>query len=176
MVVSSVAHLKLRDDLNSENETTSALDLDCFPWYNCKDREKICNQVPYNILRYPNNQSVSVPGSTCATFDETTQLLEVGKCFYNHATLSRLKYPIAEESIECKEMNRTGTLCSRCKDDHYPLAYSYDMNCVECPDGKSNWWKFLLAAFLPLTVFYFIIFLLKINITSSYLLVFVFHV
>ena len=35
--------------------------------------------------------------------------------------------------------------------------------------GASNWWKYLLAAFLPLTVFYFIIILMKINITSSYL-------
>ena len=176
-VVSGSAHLKLKDDLEMLNETTSALHLDCVPWYYCEDRELICNQVPYSILRCPNNQTVSVPGSTCVTFDETTQLLEVGKCLYSHAAaFGRLKYPIAEESIECKEMNRTGTLCSRCKDDHYPLAYSYDMNCVECPDGKSNWWKFLLAAFLPLTVFYFIIFLLKINITSSYLLGFVFHV
>ena len=49
------------------------------------------------------------------------------------------------------------------------------MNCVECPDGKSNWWKFVLAAFLPLTVFYFIVLLFNINLTSSYLLGFVFH-
>ena len=69
----------------------------------------------------------------------------------------------------CGKFKRTGTLCGKCQDGYYPLAYSYDMKCVQCPHGASNWWKFLLAAFLPLTVFYFIIILMKINITSSYL-------
>ena len=50
-----------------------------------------------------------------------------------------------------------------------PLVYSFDMNCVECPSGKSNWWRFVLVAFLPLTVFYFVILLFKINVTSSHL-------
>ena len=71
--------------------------------------------------------------------------------------------------IQCGAFNRTGTLCGKCKDGHYPLAHSYDMNCVECPDGKSNWWKFVLAAFLPLTVFHFIVLFFKINVTSSHL-------
>ena len=49
------------------------------------------------------------------------------------------------------------SLCGKCKDGHYPLAYFYNMNCVEYQDGKSNWWKFVLAAFLPLTVFYLVL-------------------
>ena len=145
------------------------------PWYNRKNREKICDQVPHDMLRCPNNQSISVHGSTCVTFDETAEMLEVGKCLYNnHYAEEHLK--IDKESIMCNETNRTGTLCGKCKDGHYPLAYSYDMNCVECPDGKSNWWKFVLAAFLPLTVFYFTVLLFNINLTSSYLLGFVFNV
>ena len=64
-------------------------------------------------------------------------------------------------------MHRTGTLCGKCQDGYYPLAYSYDMKCVQCPNAKSNWWKFVLAAFLPLTVFCFIILFFKINVASS---------
>lgn len=63
--------------------------------------------------------------------------------------------------------NRSGTLCSACKDGFYPLIYSFDSVCIECPGGE-NWWKFVLIAFLPLTVFYFIVFLFKENITSSH--------
>ena len=66
-----------------------------------------------------------------------------------------------------KPFNRTGTLCGKCKDGHYPLVYSFDMNCIQCPNGKANWWKYLLAAYLPLTLFYFIVLLFKINVASS---------
>ncbi len=45
--------------------------------------------------------------------------------------------------------NRTGTLCGKCQDNHY-LDYSFDMNCVECPNAKYNWWKYILVAFLLL--------------------------
>ena len=69
----------------------------------------------------------------------------------------------------CSKFNRTGTLCGKCADGYHPLAYSFDMTCVKCPKGKANWWKFLLMAFLPLTVFYFVVLSFKLNITSSYL-------
>ena len=65
------------------------------------------------------------------------------------------------------QLNRTGTLCGKCQDGYYPLAYSYDMMCVQCPNEKSNWWKFVLAAFLPLTIFCIIILFFKINVVSS---------
>ena len=172
-IVSSERYTAFLKSSRTNISGTSPLNFEL--WYNREDREKICDLVPYDILRCPNNWSVTVPESTCVTFDETRDLLEVGKCIYSNITEKRLKYTIAKESITCEEMNRTGTLCSKCKDGHYPLVYSYDMNCVECPEGKSNWWKFVLAAFLPLTVFYFIVLLFRINITSSYLLGFVFH-
>lgn len=48
-------------------------------------------------------------------------------------------------------------------------------SCVKCTNVKSNWWKFVLAAFLPLTMFYFIVLLFKINVTSSNLHGFVYY-
>jgi hypothetical protein len=49
------------------------------------------------------------------------------------------------------------------------------MNCIPCPNGASNWWKYMLMAFLPLTLFSFTILFFKVNITSSNLLGFVFY-
>ena len=66
----------------------------------------------------------------------------------------------------CEDFHRTGTLCGKCKDGYY-LRDSYDIKCVKCPNGKSNWWKFALAAFFPLTIFYIIILFFKVNIVSS---------
>ena len=49
------------------------------------------------------------------------------------------------------------------------------MTCVQCPNGTANLWKYLIAAFLPLTVFYFTVLLFKINANSSNLHGFVFY-
>ena len=117
--------------------------------------------------------------SDCVTVDQSSYSTYIGQCLYYHGiygysvTLPNTPHDL-EEFMCGKHFNRTGTLCGKCKDGHYPLAYSFDMNCVECPNGKSNWWKFVLAAFLPLTIFYFIVVLFKINITSSHLQGFVF--
>jgi hypothetical protein len=38
---------------------------------------------------------------------------------------------------------------------------------VRCPDGHKNWWKFILAGFVPLTFFYLFVVIFNINVTSS---------
>ena len=85
---------------------------------------------------------------------------------YNHLPRSKSKLNDFMCGLE-SELHRTGTLCGKCQDGYYPLAYSFDMTCVQCPNGKSNWWKFVLAGFLPLTIFYIIILFFKINVVSS---------
>ena len=67
----------------------------------------------------------------------------------------------------CTSFHRTGLLCGDCEDGHSPLVLSYSFNCVECPDGHKNWWKFILVAFVPLTFFYFFVVVFNINVTSS---------
>jgi hypothetical protein len=49
------------------------------------------------------------------------------------------------------------------------------MNCIQCPNGLSNWWKYILAVYLPLTIFLFAILFFKVNIASSHLHGFVFY-
>ena len=133
-----------------------------------------------NILHCDSETGLLLLNDDCVTNNETTGLTEFGQCFYNYGRghNSYLTLPTNASKLTphtCNKYNRSGTLCGKCKDGHYPLAYSFNMNCVECPNGKSNWWKFMLAAFLPLTVFYFLILFFKINITSSYLQGFVLY-
>ncbi len=49
------------------------------------------------------------------------------------------------------------------------------MKCVECSNGSKNIWIYLLEAFLPLTLFYFTLLLLQINVVSSTIFGFVFY-
>ncbi len=67
----------------------------------------------------------------------------------------------------CGRLNRNGTLCSQCVDGMYMRAYSYDMSCTTCSGGWINILKYILVAFVPLTVFYLMILLCRINIPSS---------
>ena len=84
VVTASIAMASERIGVSTTSDNNNTFSLDYEPWYNRKDREKICAQIPYDILRCLNNRSISLPGSTCATYDETRQLLEVGKCLYGH--------------------------------------------------------------------------------------------
>jgi hypothetical protein len=116
-------------------------------------------------------KQMSILTGYCVTVDEETNILEVGECMYNFITTDKSFYKsipnINVTNSMCGILHRTGTLCGKCQDGYSPLAYSYEMKCIKCPNGKSNWWKFLLAAFLPLTIFYIIILFFKINVVSS---------
>ena len=118
---------------------------------------------------------------TCITYNPKHCKFQVGKCALNceqHGTTdTRQDFPyhyimpnISDWSKNfCDKYNRTGTLCGKCKEGFHLLAYSFSLHCVQCRGGKSNWIKYILSAFLPLTFFCFIVLLLNINVHSSYL-------
>ena len=119
-----------------------------------------------------------VGGGYCVTFDSTQALTQLGECVYSLVEdkdgIVLLQYYLPSnvselDDVMCGPFKRTGMLCGKCKDGYYPLVNSLDMNCVQCPNGWSNLWKFVMVAFLPLTVFYFIILLFRVNATSSQL-------
>ena len=96
----------------------------------------------------------------------------IENCANNHTDqyLQLPKETFKINQLMCEERwNRTGRLCGKCLPGHSPLAYSYDMRCVKCPEGNRNVWKYILLAFGPLTLFYFLVLFLKINANSSYL-------
>ena len=61
--------------------------------------------------------------------------------------------------------NRDGRLCGKCTDSYHPLVYSYDMKCTKCENGRYNWLKYIVAAFVPLTVFF--IFIVTTGVSAS---------
>ena len=140
-----------------------------------------CGDIPYNILQCSSQGNISVLDCYCITYNksEKESQAEIGNCVYNCFNINKTNFSDsvyhilpdnASDLIICgKEFSRNGTLCGKCRDEYYPLVYSYNMTCVKCPHGRANWWKFVLSAFLPLTIFYFIVVLFKINITSSHL-------
>ena len=154
---------------NSSHLLNDTLDCCYHETYQCRDI------LPQGIVKCGKQNSMSVLNGYCITIDEKTDTLEVGQCLYNYNTYDGMYNDLPRNKAELNDfmcnmqvqLHRTGTLCGKCQDGYYPLAYSYDMTCVQCPNGKSNSWKFVLATFFPLTIFYIIILFFKINVVSS---------
>ena len=135
-----------------------------------------CNTSPY---------SVSVRIIHCMTAD-TDMNPAVGPCLYNsriniYDIIKRLKYftdfynkisTNSSRSINsevCGQYNREGLMCGKCIKDHGLPVYSYNIECVKCMDYKYNWLKYIAMAYLPLTVFLWIIITFKISANSGFL-------
>ena len=163
------------------NDSSKSCSDFCSPWVYCDNGKCWCGEVPDHTLQCNVQKNVSLLDNNCLTYNEDKHLAEVGRCIFTSInTISPytiLPRSLSElDSFMCgEEFNRTGTLCGKCKDDHYPLVYSFDMNCIRCPNGKANWWKYVLAAYFPLTIFYLVVLLFKINVASSTLYPFVIY-
>ena len=162
---------------NKQEPSQGKGSLECTMPLSCCDYEayQYRDILPDGIVKCGKQNISSVLNGYCLTIDEKTDILEAGQCIYNYNTYDAMYNDLPRNRSELNdfmcsnktELHRTGTLCGKCQDGYYPLAYSYDMTCVQCPNGKSNWWKFVLTAFLPLTVFCFVILFFKINVVSS---------
>ena len=82
-------------------------------------------------------------------------------------------FRIYEDSRLCSFYNRKGQLCGGCAENYTLPASSYHLGCVKCKNYDNGWIKFIVAAFLPLTIFYMIVIIFRISVTSSTLNAFV---
>ena len=119
---------------------------------------------------------------SCITnYNDDGNCISIGKCPYTCGLSDetkkwsahffiRLPNNVSEfNDLMCGHLNRTGRLCSECMEGLSPQVYSYDLNCIRCDNNILNWFKFIAVAFIPLTIFYFIVVLLRINATNPYL-------
>ena len=149
----------------------------CPTWFVCNAENRCqCDKITNKIVCDDEAQISAVLNCNCVTYSSASQLTYVGSCFYNclssassHLSTKTLpKNPeILINNSVCTPFHRTGLLCGDCEEGYSPLVLSYNLSCVECPNGHENWWKFILAGFFPLTVFYLFILIFNVNVTSS---------
>ena len=152
----------------------------CPTWFVCEKGECHCGDGHnYAVVCDEKKHTSGVIDCHCLTYDERHDSTYLASCFYNcehyktvkerdsvYQKLPKLPKLLINDS-SCISFHRTGLLCGDCEDGHSPLVFSYNLSCVECPDGHKNWWKFILVAFVPQTFFYFFVVLFNINVTSS---------
>ena len=153
-------------------------DSECPTWFVCNSSNTCQCGNEHDQAIVCNNKSLSsaVLDCYCVTYDKESRSTYLGSCFYgcdDHKNFSRVYEALPpntegliNESI-CTSFNRAGLLCGDCEDGYSPFVLSYNLSCVKCPDGKKNWWKFILVGFVPLTFFYFFVVIFNINVTSS---------
>ena len=96
-----------------------------------------------------------------------------GKCLSLNELQSNSTIKINEEM--CGKFRRRGQLCGSCEEDYALPVYSYSPKCVNCtrPHFGRNIMRFLLVTFVPLTVFYLLVIIFKISVTSGYMVAYV---
>lgn len=163
------------NDYNCTDDST------CPTWFRCNTQSNKCQCGDSHhgiILCHEKSGIAAVSNCHCVTYDYGTRDTQIGSCYYNcenvaHKTLyDKVYHPLPKNprdlnSLICSRFNRVGTLCGSCANGTSPFVLSYNLSCIECPNGHRNWWKFILAGFIPLTFFYFFMVMFNINITSS---------
>ncbi len=159
------------------NDNQCSNDSTCPTWFTCNAEKRCQCHRDTTAIACDNQAQVSaVLNCNCVTYDSESKSTYAGPCFYN-CLISSSSSNFVEElpknpetltnTSACTSFHRTDLLCGDCEEGYSPLVLSYNLSCVKCPDGHKNWWKFILAGFVPLTVFYLFILVFNINVTSS---------
>ena len=70
--------------------------------------------------------------------------------------------------------NRTGQLCGKCIEGYAPAAYSYGIQCTDCTNYRYNWIKYVLMAYIPITVLFVVVTIFKLSATTPYMNAYIF--
>ena len=162
-----------------ESAVTASHDQQCPTWFysdSSLNGTCMCGDDIHDTVRCNNStKEISILNCYCMTYNKTTGPV-VGACFYN--CVRKVHYMPSNvtklNNIMCGHLNREGQLCGKCKENYSIPVYSYEMKCVHCSTSPFNWVKYILAAFLPLTVFFILVVSCRLSATSPKLFAFVF--
>ena len=130
-----------------------------------------CDNITHNVI---------VSHGTCLTYsyDGTnwTNPAVVVSCPY--ADYNELHYNLSYNPVilgqkMCDHLHRTGLLCSKCMKGYGVDVNRYDFACVKC-NARYTWFLFILAELVPTAVFFIIVALFNISMTTAPMNAFVF--
>ena len=182
LLVTSLLVLSVAVELN-QGSSGGVESVDCPPWalLNTTTNRCMCGSDLYGIVQCNSETlDVSVQNCYCMTYSGALNKTLLNYCYYTcHLNRPLEHYLVNASNVSglndaiCRRFNRTGFMCGECIAGHAPPVYSYSTACVECTDYKYNWLKYIAVAYLPLTVFYIVVVLLKISVNSAPLVVYV---
>ena len=123
---------------------------------------------------------VEISKCYCMTYSEKYEDEVMGICAYNCYlnTRDQKYYDVPKNTsllnnATCGIYNRQGQMCSWCLEGYGVSVYSYEFYCAKCTEYEYNWLKYVVIAYLPLTLFYLVIVCFKISVVKSLLIAYV---
>ena len=135
----------------------------------------LCSESYYNTFHCWTGEPILGAGY-CATYSDYTKLVSILDCpyfqrnGYNYTTPRSILFPKNLSQLNdymCGPLNRTGLVCSECADGFGPSATSFGYKCVNCTNAWYGVPLFLFLEFVPITVFYLIVLIFQISVTSA---------
>ena len=168
-------------DVDSVDEWIRGTDL-CKSW-SIQDSNGTCQCAQENpcVKCYNSYKATELKYRSCATYDNTKSTAHAGLCPFNHLHVhfggqfaTDIPVPnINLTSFMCGPLNRTGVLCSQCKEGLGPALLNYSYPCLKC--SGYNWASYFAATLLPATVFLGVIVIFRIDAFSPSLSYFTLH-
>ena len=141
--------------------------------------ERFYSSVAVKCDEY-SNQSMILSGF-CMTYNGSTDVTVVGACPYNsHKIDYQQLYVKLPQNIShlnefmCGGLNRTGPLCSHCQEGLGIPVLSYTLHCLPCLESVSGWLLYIFLAVFPTTIFFLIVIIFQIRVTSAPMNAFIF--
>ena len=129
------------------------------------DGQIICNTSTFEaklqrgswIGHYTYNNNTEIVASSCPYCSS----------FSEHRYFNLPQRSTELESHLCNKIHRTGTLCGQCSEGYGPSLYGFD--CMRCDDeAAAHMWVFyILAEYVPLTIFFILVIIFDIRATSA---------
>ena len=187
---SQVPGLFMRNENQSDNQLTAVInttDVDntttCSTWFYPKtlsNGSTVCecgSSLGRLIKCYGTSHVVGLLHCYCMTYNTDNSTLVVGAssygCFHLPSDIKNVlpHYAIplnpSDLNQHCEIYNRDGQLCGQCRKGFAPPVYSYGLHCTNCTNYANNWTKYVVMAFLPLTIFFVIVIIFRIRATSG---------
>ena len=153
--------LKLPQEHHRINELkTVTPELSCPLWkYKFHNSSCVCGDSIHNIVDCSEDDDiVYLLTCHCMSYSDHGHMMLVGNCPY--LCTNNFYVEISEhENISdlCNrdiKQNRKGQMCGKCLDNFAPSPFSYSFECSNCSNHKYNWAKYIVVAYLPLTIFF----------------------
>ena len=163
----------------------------CFAWYHYDVASHTCQCLPIWLVTCK-EESVYVYVGHLVTYNADLNLISVyspirypsWNKFYNVTTLENrsvvvlLPNNLSEvNDYMCRPFNRRGYMCSECMHGYGPSMIPRQLSdtCYACDDNWSGVVKYLSWTFIPITVFYLIVTVLRLKFASAPMTCFVMY-
>ena len=126
-----------------------------------------------SLVKCNYNQSKLLRGAWFGKINSNSNKYVAGLCPYISSLTSGNEqlYTLPQDYVDlCKHVNRTGALCGHCLPNYGPIVNGGEnFDCHYCPPSVTqiNWIFYLLTEFFPIFVFFLIVVLFNISVTSG---------